>query len=232
MPSVEEQESDQEERAIKSSRAANMTSPRRLHGNFSEGSPSRASQVALVPQRPFQGTAPNPLASTLARDALLTYAHRIYNTPFAPSVQGVPASEPHPEVTSADHPYTTKLLPLLQNLQSMHPTHLPILLLLGCVHYAVGNYAESKVQNEEILRLDSRYVRNSSFHKSRIPELNAFFSQVEAMCNLGTTCKTMGLIDEALRWWQRAVSIRPSYWDAIVSALSYRLVLGLITRLE
>lgn len=109
---------------------------------------------------PLAGITPNPLASSLARDALLTYAHRIYNSPFSPFVLGIPLPDPHPEPTSPNHPYTTKLLPLLQNLRLMHPNHLPTLLLLGCVYYAVGDYESSKVQNEDILRLNGNYVRH------------------------------------------------------------------------
>lgn len=138
-----------------------MSFPRNQKASSPGISSLRSTQNVPGPegQQTAVGLVPNPHASTLARDALLAYAHRIYNTPFSPSVIGRTMSEPFPEVTSPEHPYTTRLLPLLQNLQSLHPTHLPILLLLGCVHYATGNYAESKRRNEEILNLDSNYVR-------------------------------------------------------------------------
>lgn len=194
-----------------------MSSPADHSINISEVSSLRSTQNAPRGQQAIAGLVPNPHASTLARDALLAYAHRIYNTPFSPSVLGHPIPEPLPELTSPEHPYTAKLLPLLQNLQSVHPTHLPILLLLGCVHYATGNYTESKLRNEEILSLDGNYVSLHYNASNHLAVLNTGFKQVEAMCNLGTTCKAMNLVDEALYWWRKAISLRPSYWDAVVS---------------
>ncbi|KAI5124687.1 hypothetical protein M0805_004295 [Coniferiporia weirii] len=135
----------------------------------------------------------NPVASSLARDALLVYAHRLFNSPLQP-VDPAPAI-PVVDPKSAEHPYTTHLLPLLLELRTLHPRHLPTLLLLGCVYHAIGEYSASISQNEEILRIDGAYV--------------------EAMSNLGTTLKAMGRDDDALSWWWRAVSLRPAYWDAV-----------------
>lgn len=105
------------------------------------------------------GLAPNPLASTLARDSLLIYAHRLFNSSAIPgAIPGPLGSNSSPGIFSPEHPYHRQLLPLLQKLKTLHPNHLPTLLLLGCVQYAVGNYEESLVLNEEMLRLDENYV--------------------------------------------------------------------------
>lgn len=103
------------------------------------------------------GTVPNPLASTLARDSLLVYAHQIFRS------SSIPGALVHPsrrtlDVTSPEHAYNTQLLPLLNRLRILHPRHLPTLLLLGCVYYAVGNFKESLSINEEILQIDEYYV--------------------------------------------------------------------------
>lgn len=36
------------------------------------------------------------------------------------------------------------------------------------------------------------------------------------MSNIGTSLKAMGRIDDAERWWRKAISLKPVYWDAIV----------------
>ena len=97
-------------------------------------------------------TGPNPLASTLARDSLLIYAHQLFNS-FSDS--GAPGT------ASPGHPYNSQLLPLLQRLRTLHLDHLPLLLLLGCVYYAVGDFRESLSVNEEILRIDGHFVSRS-----------------------------------------------------------------------
>ena len=103
------------------------------------------------------GTVPNPLASTLARDSLLIYAHQIFNSfPLPGSIMNT--SHGPKDLTSPDHPFNSQLLPLLQRLRFLHPGHLPTLLLLGCVYYAVGNHKESLAVNEEILRIDANFV--------------------------------------------------------------------------
>lgn len=106
------------------------------------------------------GIVPNPLASTLARDSLLIYAHQVFRSS---SVPGAFAHLPprSTDITSPEHPYKTILLPLLYRLRTLHPRHLPTLLLLGCVHYAVGNFQESLAINEEILRIDETFVSST-----------------------------------------------------------------------
>jgi len=36
------------------------------------------------------------------------------------------------------------------------------------------------------------------------------------MCNMGTTLKALGRLQEAEQRWWNAIKIRPVYWDAIV----------------
>ncbi|KAL5495255.1 hypothetical protein ACEPAI_718 [Sanghuangporus weigelae] len=143
-------------------------------------------------------TVPNPLASTLARDSLLIYAHKIFNS-FSIPGSTVDNSHAPSDVTSPDHPYNSQLLPLLQRLRILHPEHLPTLLLLGCVHYAVGNHKESLAVNEGILQIDANFV--------------------EAMSNIGTTLNAMGRQADAIQWWWKAVNKRPHYWDAVNNLL-------------
>ncbi|OCB91876.1 TPR-like protein [Sanghuangporus baumii] len=150
-------------------------------------------------QPPSSGlTVPNPLASTLARDSLLIYAHKIFNSFSVPGSAMKNSHEPA-DVTSPDHPYNSQLLPLLQRLRTLHPEHLPTLLLLGCALYAVGNYKESLAVNEDILQIDANFV--------------------EAMSNIGTTLNAMGRQADAIQWWWKAVNHRPYYWDAVNNLL-------------
>lgn len=105
--------------------------------------------------------APNPFASTLARDALLAYAHRVFKYPFQPLPLVAPILKIGPRnvpSSSPEHPYSTQLLPLLRGMKKLHPNHLPVLLLLGCVYYAVGDYEASIVQHNDILTIDSSFV--------------------------------------------------------------------------
>lgn len=111
---------------------------------------------------PTQNRFPNPLASTLARDTLLTYAHRLFKFPFQP-ISSLAISPVVCEPSSPQHPYNTQLLPLLRNLKLLHPKHIPVLLLLGCVCHAVGDYAGSLEQNQEILDIDENFVSEPQF---------------------------------------------------------------------
>lgn len=103
----------------------------------------------------------NPFASTLARDALLMHAYRIYDSPASPLPTGLSPSPIGPTITdpsSPSHAYTAQLLPLLIALRGLHPRHLPTLLLFGCVLYAVGDFQGSLTINSEILHIDPHYV--------------------------------------------------------------------------
>jgi hypothetical protein len=104
----------------------------------------------------------NPFASTLARDALLSHAYRIYDDPASPLPSGLspaPTGSPIINPSSPGHAYTTQLLPLLVALRTLHPYHLPTLLLFSCVLYAVGDFNGSLTLNSEILHIDPNYVR-------------------------------------------------------------------------
>jgi protein O-GlcNAc transferase len=112
-------------------------------------------------------------SSEASRDQLLAYAHTLYaNTPYSPT-----------------------LLELLHLLNSLHPTHLPTLLLIACVYFTQRNYQASLHYNQLILKQDPQYV--------------------EAMSNIGTTLRSMGRTSEAEQWWYQAVKLRPGYWDAV-----------------
>ncbi|KAG0229282.1 hypothetical protein BGW41_003075 [Actinomortierella wolfii] len=111
------------------------------------------------------------------RDYLLAYAHTLYAA----------------ETTS--HTQSPPLISILQIITTLHPSHLPTLLLLACVHYTRRNYQMSLHYNNLILTKDPNYV--------------------EAMSNIGTTLRSMGRQSEAESWWWKAVRLRPGYWDAV-----------------
>ncbi|TFY55582.1 hypothetical protein EVJ58_g8160 [Rhodofomes roseus] len=90
-------------------------------------------------------------------------------------------------------------MPLLSALRSIHPRHIPVLLLLACTHHTLGDYQTSIALSFEALSID--------------PEC------VEAMSNLGTTYKALGREDDAFEWWMKALRIRPTYWDAMDNIL-------------
>ncbi|KAF9972380.1 hypothetical protein BGZ73_004529, partial [Actinomortierella ambigua] len=111
------------------------------------------------------------------RDYLLAYAHTLY------------AAE------TSSHTQSPSLTNILQIVTTLHPSHLPTLLLLACVHYTRRNYQMSLHYNNLILAKDPNYV--------------------EAMSNIGTTLRSMGRQSEAESWWWKAVRLRPGYWDAV-----------------
>jgi hypothetical protein len=41
--------------------------------------------------------------------------------------------------------------------------------------------------------------------------------QVEAISNLGMVMKVKGAVKEAESLWMKAIKLRPTYWDAVVS---------------
>lgn len=142
----------------------------------------------------------NPFTSGVARDALMAYAYHLYES----SARHTPGLTPAPifgtsgtVATTPTEIYRTRLLPLLSTLRTLHPDHLPLLLLLACTHHELGEYDNSLAIGQEMLIIDPNYV--------------------EAMCNLGTTVKAMGQTDQAYEWWWKALQIQPMYWDAMVS---------------
>lgn len=158
----------------------------------------------------------NPFATTMARDAAMAYAYHLYeSSPPLPPVglthSPLLSAMTSPNLSTEDI-YRFQLLPLLTTLRNLHPTHLPIMLLLACTHYSVGDYQASLALSHNILAIDANFV--------------------EAMSNIGTTYKAMGQEDLAYEWWWKALQIRPTYWDAMVgpdmqyAAPSNRAMLG------
>ena len=122
----------------------------------------------------------------------------------------VPLSSTLPEADSTEHIYRTRLLPLLSTLLECHPQHLPLLLLLACTYYALGDYDTSLRISYQILDIDANYA--------------------EAMSNIGTTMKALGQTEKAYEWWWNALQLSPTYWDALVS--SPRRILSWMLRSE
>jgi hypothetical protein len=106
------------------------------------------------PQGAFLGT-------SIARDALLAYAHRLYNNSTNATSFGL-TSIPHqsdPNEGTPPHLYHRQLLPLLEWIKSQHPQHLPTLLLSSCVHFSAGDHDACLRVCSEILDIDPNYVR-------------------------------------------------------------------------
>ncbi|GAA5872460.1 hypothetical protein JCM16303_004528 [Sporobolomyces ruberrimus] len=117
------------------------------------------------------------VATPAKRDFLLSYAHTLY----------------------AQNSSSKELLPLLHTIESIHPDHLPTLLLISCVYYTRGELESSLYYNKRLLAYDPNYV--------------------EAMSNIGTTLRAMGKWSEAETWWWKAIKLRPTYWDATENLL-------------
>lgn len=158
----------------------------------------------------------NPFETTVARDAAIAYAYYLYDTSSRPHPAGLtPSLVGHTDVAntlSTESIYRLQLLPLLSSLRALHPRHIPVLLLLACTLFALGDYQAAVTLSYEILAID--------------PEC------VEAMSNLGTTLKVLGQEDQAYEWWIKALRIRPTFWDAMVSQAHVRLYTDVSSRLQ
>ncbi|KAI0932202.1 hypothetical protein AcW2_000893 [Taiwanofungus camphoratus] len=145
----------------------------------------------------------NPFATAMARDAAMAYAYNLYESPANPPPAGLTslplAHSNTPIVLSTENIYRFRLLPLLTSLRSVHPDHLPVLLLLACTYHALGEYESSLALCFQILAIDSTCV--------------------EAMSNVGVTYKALGRADKAYEWWWKALQLRPTYWDALDNIL-------------
>ncbi|KAH7104421.1 protein prenylyltransferase [Auriculariales sp. MPI-PUGE-AT-0066] len=144
----------------------------------------------------------SPLATSAARDSLLSYAHQLYLSASSSMSSGPAAMSAVPLVaTTPSQAHSqrsllkTQLLPLLSGLRTMHPRHTPTLLLYGCVLHALEDHEASLAVNQEILTIDPDFP--------------------EAMCNLGTTLRALHQHREAEEWWWKAIILRPVYWDAV-----------------
>lgn len=121
---------------------------------------------------------------------LLRFAHHLYQSGTCTS------QAPDGTVKNELHP---SLLPLLKTLAALHPHHLPTLLLLSCAYYSIQDLRASLFWNLCCLQVEPGYV--------------------EAMSNIGTTLRSMGRTEEAKTWWERALTLRPTYWDAFENLL-------------
>ena len=132
---------------------------------------------------------------------MMAYAYHLYGSPGPAStpmgLTSIPLLDSSSgEPNTIDYIYRNRLLPLLATLLDHHPRHLPILLLLACTYYALGDFESSLAISRQMLAIDARYV--------------------EAMSNIGTTMKALGQTEKAFQWWSKALQIRPTYWDALV----------------
>ncbi|KAI0651856.1 TPR-like protein [Trametes meyenii] len=140
----------------------------------------------------------------------MAYAYYLYDSPGPGQtplgLTAVPILHVPPKEDTPDRIYRERLLPLLLSLRDLHPGHIPILLLLACTYYALGDFQTSLSISHHILSLDSGYV--------------------EAMSNIGTTMKALGQTDKAYEWWWKALQLRPTYWDALDNILGMTFTLA------
>lgn len=149
---------------------------------------------------------PGPLDPT-KRDGLLSYAYSLYDT----FVTG--ESPAGPEGPIAAH--APMLLPLLELLNGLDPSHLQTGLLLGCVYHRQGLHQRALDVNRDILERYPNNVR-SMFVINAEDGFTDAFDQVEAMCNMGSTLKVMGLTVQAFEFWWKALRTHPTFWDVLV----------------
>ena len=149
---------------------------------------------------------PGPLDPT-KRDGLLSYAYSLYDT----FVTGESPAGPDGPLPA----HAPMLLPLLELLHGLDPGHLQTALLLGCVYHRQGQYQRALDVNGNLLE---KYPNNVRY--LRIGDIGDTFAdtfdQVEAMCNMGSTFKSMGLMAQAFEFWCKALHIQPTFWDALV----------------
>ncbi|KIW32418.1 uncharacterized protein PV07_03967 [Cladophialophora immunda] len=69
------------------------------------------------------------------------------------------------------------------------------MLLAGCLAYGLGNYVKAEEWYRAVLRQDPGHI--------------------EAMSNLAATCHALHRREDALKYWSDAVSLRPSYFEAV-----------------
>ncbi|VDB99598.1 unnamed protein product [Peniophora sp. CBMAI 1063] len=168
---------------------------------------SSSSVSAAVRESPAfhsDGFALTPAAtlSESTRDMLLEHACRLYELPsgFIPSrLAHKPLSLRIPPATSPEQSFRGQVLPLLLMLDKTYAHHLPTLLLLGCVYYALQDYSKALQTFENIISVDPNYV--------------------EAVSNKGSTLSALGRETEAREQWMRALQIDSTYFDSIESLL-------------
>lgn len=99
-------------------------------------------------------------ANSLSRESLLSYAYFLYDSSGQrPSgMTAIPLVIPRPVATSPEQIHQRQLLSLLTTLRTLHPKDPAVLLLLGCTHYALGDFNTSLSLNLELLRTDPNSV--------------------------------------------------------------------------
>lgn len=139
----------------------------------------------LAAQHPSHAL-PDPSTSALGRDAILAYAYGLYQTqePESSSVlAATPVYNPARPSTASENIDISQLLPLLTLLRSSHPNHLPTLLLLSSVQFAMGGYDASLDINKHILSIDPDYVSQSPFTMAILIKCYLGGSDVQYRCN-------------------------------------------------
>ncbi|KAI0365250.1 TPR-like protein [Pilatotrama ljubarskyi] len=140
----------------------------------------------------------------------MAYAYYLYDSPGPGKtplgLTSVPILQPPPDDDPPDRIYRDRLLPLLLALRDFHPNHIPVLLLLACTYYALGDLETSLSISQQILALNANCV--------------------EAMSNIGTTMKALGQTEKAYEWWWKALQSRPTYWDALDNILGMTFTLA------
>ncbi|KIW17050.1 hypothetical protein PV08_04241 [Exophiala spinifera] len=69
------------------------------------------------------------------------------------------------------------------------------MLLAGCLAYGLGNYGKAEEWYQAVLKQEPGHI--------------------EAMSNLAATCHALHRREDALKYWSDAVSLRPSYFEAV-----------------
>ncbi|KAH9944382.1 TPR-like protein [Epithele typhae] len=140
----------------------------------------------------------------------MVYAYNAYDAPgpsFVPvGLTSAPLANISPGILVPSESYRTRLIPVLTTLLALHPHHLPAMLLLACIYYALGDFDSSIAVNDQILSIDANYV--------------------EAMNNIGTAMKAQGQIQKAFEWWWKALQVRPTFWDALDNILGMTFTLA------
>ncbi|KAF5386146.1 hypothetical protein D9615_002508 [Tricholomella constricta] len=171
-------------------------STRQLHSENPQATTELESRVQAI--RPIEEDSPrlsqfNPLESTLCRDILLSYVQRDYLASVKPNSSRLAPVPIHRPNTSHSLGRDGDMHALLTVLRTFHPTHLPTLLLLGCLYFTSGDLDLSLEINQDILRLEPNHI--------------------EAMCNIGCIMKAMNKPEAAYEWWWKALRSQPMYWD-------------------
>ncbi|KAA1466908.1 hypothetical protein DENSPDRAFT_766865 [Dentipellis sp. KUC8613] len=160
-------------------------------------------QQAASPSQP--SAAGNPFADAAVRDAVLNYAYKLFEESTRSSTSGlshVPRAAAISRNRSPDETFTAGLLPILSSLRLLHPAYSAILLLLGCVHFSLGDFEASLLVNRQISSTDPNYA------------------SVEALCNVGTTLRAMGRASDAYQSWWSALRLRPYYWVVVENLMA------------